>query len=137
MFITGFRDDNVACKMLCVLKDKNTTDEELVEKFNEVVYAENERQTKPYPVGKTKVNKVINAATPTHVMSSDVETKAKGKSKQKPEESMQAKLLAVVETMQAELVKLPEIVNPEDNDKSRGARPRSNFGSNRGSNASQ
>ena len=66
-------------------------------------------------------------------MPCDVETKAKEKLKQKPEESVQAKLLAAVETMQAEIVQLREIVNQQANDKSRGARPRYSFDNNRGS----
>ena len=43
---TGFQDDNIASKMRSVLKDKNIADEDLIEKLNEVVDAENERQTK-------------------------------------------------------------------------------------------
>ena len=45
---------------------------------------------------------------------------------------MPAKLLAAVETMQAEIVQLREIVNQQANGKSGGARPRSSFGNNRG-----
>ena len=63
--------------MRSVLKDKNVADEDLIEKLNEVVDAENEQQTKLHPVSKTKVNKVINAAAATHVMPCDVETKAR------------------------------------------------------------
>ena len=106
----------------------------MIEKLNEVVDAENERQTKLHPVSKTKVSKVIiKAATATHAMPCDVETKATNKKpKQKPEESVQAKLLAAVEAMQAEIVQLCEIVNQQANGKSGGARPRSSFGNNRG-----
>ena len=42
---TGFQDDNIASKMRSVLKDKNIADEDLIQKLNEVVDAENERQT--------------------------------------------------------------------------------------------
>ena len=101
-------------------------DEDLIEKLNGAVDAENERQTK-LPVGKAKVNNVISAATTTHPMPSDVETKAKEMPKQKPEESVQAKLLAAVETMQAEVVQFREIVNQQANDRSRGARSRSTW----------
>ena len=80
----------------------------------------------------TKVNKVINAATATHALPYDVEAKAKEKPKQKPEESIRAELLAAVETMQAEIVQLREIVNQHANGKSGGARPRFSFGNNRG-----
>ena len=73
---TGFQDDNIASKTRSVLKDKNIADEDLIEKLNEVVDAENERQTKLHPVSKTKVSKVINAATTTLAMPCDVETKA-------------------------------------------------------------
>ena len=94
MFITcletEFQDDNVASKMRSVLKDKK--------EVKWAVAAENEQQTKLHSVSKTKVNKVINAATATHAMPCDVETKAKEKPKQKPEGSVQAKLLAAVET---------------------------------------
>ena len=132
-FETGFQDDNIASKMRSVLKDKNIADEDLIEKLNEVFDAENERQTKLHPVSKTKVNKVINSATTTHAMPCDVETKAANKKpEQKPEKSVQAKLLAAVETMQAEIVQLREIVNQQANGKSGGARPRSSFGNNRG-----
>ena len=66
-------------------------------------------------------------------MPCDVERKAANKTpEQKPEESVQAKLLAAVETMQAEIVQLCEIVNQQANGKSEGARPRSSFGNNRG-----
>ena len=129
---TRFQDDNIASKMRSVLKDKNIADEDLIEKLNEVFDAENEQQTKLHPVSKTKVNKVINAAATTHAMPCDVETKAANENpKQKPEESVQAKLLAAVETMQAEIVQLREIVNQQVNGKSGGARPRSSFGNNR------
>ena len=130
----GFEDDNVASKMRSVVKDKNIADEDLIEKLNEVVDAENERQTKLHPVSKTEVNKVISAATATYAMPCDVETKAaKEKPEQKPEESaVQEKLLAAVETMQAEVVQLHEILNQQANGKSGSARPRSSFGNNRG-----
>ena len=116
---TGFQDDNVASKMQSVLKDKNIADEDLIDKLNQVVDAENERQTKLRPVSKTKVNKVINAATATRAMRMpcDAERKAKEKPKQKPEKSVQAKFLAAVETIQAEIVQLREIVNQQANDK--------------------
>ena len=66
-------------------------------------------------------------------MPCDVEMKAANKKpEQKPEESVQAKLLAPVETMQAEIVQLREILNQQANGKSGGARPRSSFGNNRG-----
>ena len=57
-------------------------------------------------------------------MSSDVEAKANEKPKQKPEELVQAKLLAAIETMQAKVVQLHEIVNQQVNGKSGGARSR-------------
>ena len=117
--------------MRSVLKDKNIADEDLIEKLNGVLDAENERQTKLHPSSKTKVNKVINAATTTLALPCDVETKAANKKpEQKPEESVKAKLLAAVETMQAEIVQLREIVNQQANGKSGGARPRSSFGNN-------
>ena len=65
-------------------------------------------------------------------MSCDVEIKAKEKPKQKPQESVQAKLLAAAETMQVEIAQLREIVNQLANGKSGGTRPRSSFGNNRG-----
>ena len=55
----------------------------------------------------------------------------KQKPEQKPEESVQAKFLAAVEIMQAEIVQLCEFVNQQANGKSGGARPRSSFGNNR------
>ena len=51
---TGFQEDNIASKMRSVLKDKNIADEDLIQKLNEVVDAENERQTKLQPVSKTR-----------------------------------------------------------------------------------
>ena len=74
---TGFQDDIIASKMGSVLKNKNIADEDLIEKLNEVVDAENEQQTKLHLASKTKARKVINAATATHAMPCDVETKAK------------------------------------------------------------
>ena len=65
-------------------------------------------------------------------MPCDFKTKAKENPKQKPEESVQAKLLAAVETMQAEIAQLCEIVNQQANGNLGGARSRSSFGNNRG-----
>ena len=130
---TGFQYDNIASKMRSVPEDKNIADEDFIEKLNEVVDAENEQQTKLHPVSKTKVNKVINAATTTDDMPCDVETKAANrKPKQTSEESVQAKLLTAVETMQTEIVQLREIVNQQANGKSGGAIPRSSLANNRG-----
>ena len=104
---TGFQDDNIAAKMKSIVADKEISDEDLIERHNEVVTSETERQAKLNSSGKQKAQRVVSSAstsTPTKP-SEKVNLPEKGK-----DQDISSKLLAAVESMQTEIANLKQAV---------------------------
>ena len=107
---TGFQDDNIAAKMKSIVADKEISDEDLIERLNEVVTLETEHQAKLNSSGKQKVQRVVSSAsisTPTKP-SEKVNLPEKGK-----DQDISSKLLAAVESMQAEIANLKQAVTQQ------------------------
>ena len=104
---TGFQDDNIAAKMKSMVADKEISDEDLIERLNEVVASETKRQAKLNSSGKQKAQRVVSSvstSTPTKP-SGKVSLSEKGK-----DQDISSKLLAAVESMHADIANLNQAV---------------------------
>ena len=104
---TGFQDDNIAAKMKSMVADREISDEDLIERLNEVVTSETAHQANLNSSGKQKAQRVVSSAsTSTPAKPSEkVNLPEKGKDR-----DISSKLLAAVESMQAEIANLKQVV---------------------------
>ena len=56
---TSFQDDNIAAIMKSIVADKEISDEDLIERLNEVVTSETERQAKLNSSGKQRLRELL------------------------------------------------------------------------------
>ena len=66
---TGFQDDKIAAKMKSMVADKEFSDEDLIERLNEAVASETERQAKLNSSEKQKAQRVVSSASTSSPLS--------------------------------------------------------------------
>ena len=91
--------------MKSIVADKEISDEDLIEKLNEVVTSETERQANLNSSGKQKAQRVISSASTSTTTKPSLKVNLPEKGK---DQDISSKLLASVESMQADIADLKQ-----------------------------